>query len=95
MEIDTYFCNIYSVYKYISEDKNPKQCRKTIINDTLKCMSIGTIFNMIFLYGLGQAHYLKYFKWMTLGCIFGVGYSFHFTSQKVDTFIIRKKMGLK
>ncbi len=57
-------------------------------------MSIGGCFNMVCLFGLGQAHYLKYLKWMGFGCIFGFGYSFYFTSQKVDTYIVRKNMGL-
>ena len=65
-----------------------------IIKDTLKCMTIGACLNMIFLFGLGKAHHLKYLKWMSFGAVFGVGYSFYFTSQKVDTYIVRKNLGL-
>lgn len=92
--IDSYLANVYWVCKYYKSDEAPSKCKQVIRTDILKCMMIGSCCNSLLLFTKGRTHYLKYLRWICYGSIFGLGYSFYFTSQKVDSFLIRREMGL-
>ena len=43
----------------------------------------------------GKCHYMGYVKSVALGGVFGVSYSFYFTNQKVETYMVRQQLGIQ
>jgi hypothetical protein len=41
---------------------------------------------------LGRYHYTAYIKSIFTGSLLGLGYSFYFTSQRVDSYLLRQQM---
>ena len=66
-----------------------------ILKDTVKCLMISAAFAMVLRFSLGRVHYTKYISWGFKGVLFGAFYSSYFTIQKVDTFLIEKKIKKK
>ena len=92
--IKSYLSNVHWVANYYFSPGSSSSCKKTIRNDTFKCMGIGGALNWLIRFGLGQVHYLRVIKWILFGMGCGFGYSFYFTAQKVDSFMVRKRLGL-
>ena len=55
---------------------------------------IGATLSTLLRYSLGLCHYVKHFKWMGAGVVFGLTYSFFFTSQKAEVFKAKKYLGI-
>ena len=92
--LDSYLTDVFTVCRYYRSLEAPEQCRSTILIDTLKCIGIGGCFGLVLKFGVGKSHYTKMMRWMLYGGIFGFSYSFYFTNQKVETFLVRRKLGL-
>ena len=92
--VDSYFADAFSVIKYYRSLEGPEQCRKTIKTDTLKCMAIGGCFGGLLKFSAGRSHYTKMIRWVLYGTMFGLVYSFYFTNQKVEAYLVRRKLDL-
>ena len=92
--VDSYLADVFSVWKYYKSSEAPSECRKTILTDSLKCIVIGACFGMVLKFSAGKSHYTRMMKWAFYGGGFGLGYSFYFTNQKVETYLVRRKLGL-
>ena len=80
--------------KYYFNSDNPPAARQELKSDTRKCMIIGSTLAVVLRFCRGKCHYMKYWKNLGLGLLFGFGYSFYFTNQKVETFVVRSQLGL-
>ena len=92
--IKSYLANVHWVGRYYFASDSPSKCKKTIRNDILKCMGVGGVLAFLTRFGLGQVHYLRIIKWICGGMGCGFLYSFYFTAQKVDVYMVRKRLGL-
>ena len=53
-------------------------------NDIIKCMLIGSVFNVMLRFARGRVHYTQYVTNGIFGAIFGIGYSVLYISPKID-----------
>lgn len=82
-QAEQYFANIYSVIHFLTSSKDHGK-KNIIAVDTLKCMTIMATLLMGINFGKGKTHYLKYVSAGITGMMFGLGYSFYFTSNKIQ-----------
>lgn len=74
-----YVVKVFTTIEFYKNNKaNP--IRKVIKTDTLKCMLIGSVLFCSYQFTKGRTHYIKYIANIFKGSIFGLVYSFHFTS---------------
>ena len=81
--IEDYLLSIYSTATFFRSSADHQRTR-VLRRDTLKCMVLGATMLVVWNFGKGKTHYLKYLWKAALGCTFGLTYSFYFTARKVE-----------
>lgn len=90
--LDSYLNKTHTVLSYLTNSQNPASTRKTIVQDTLKCLAIGATLACLLRYTRGDCHYMRYVRSAVLGMGFGLGYSVLFTVEKVEVFVAQGRV---
>ena len=92
--LDEYLSSIHTVVNFVSNSSQPTNARSMLLKDTFKCILIGSMLSWAVRFTRGKCHYIKHVKSIGFGGVFGLGYSFYFTNQKVETWMAREELGL-
>lgn len=73
----------FTTAQYLFHGTNP-DLKKTLIADEMKCVGIGMTMFLVWQFGKGRTHYLRYINKGLQGMMFGVLYSPYFLARKVE-----------
>jgi hypothetical protein len=80
---ESYLISIHSTMNFLNYSRS--ESRKAQLKlDIRKCLLIGITMFVAWSFGKGRTHYLKYIWRGLQGAMFGLAYSFYFTSRKVE-----------
>ena len=93
-KLDEYLSSVHTVTNFIRKQSIPTDAKTILIKDTIKCILIGSMLSWAIRFTRGKCHYMKHVKSIGFGGVLGLGYSFYFTNQKVETWMAREELGL-
>lgn len=92
--LNSYFSRVFTVSSYCLDHDSPAQGKQIVAWDTFKCVLIGAGLFSAIRFTRGKCHYMQYVKAIGRGSVFGLAYSFYFTNEKIEAFMVRSELGL-